>query len=98
MVEKLHVPDIWLGSKLDEVRVTNGVASESQTELSDFEVQDILGSSGGTASVEVLVEMNVEEESPSYSGRICACVIHPHPFFSFLQKISIALQFFETAI
>lgn len=67
VVEKLHVPDIWLGSKLDEVRVTNGVASESQTELSDFEVQDILGRSGGTASVEVLVEMNIEEESPSYS-------------------------------
>ena len=59
----------------DEVyhRTRNGtVVSQSQTELSE----PILHISPGTTPVQVLVEVNKEEESTSYSGQIFVIIYH----------------------
>ena len=59
----------------DEVynRTRNGtVASQSQTELSE----QILHISPGTTPVQVLVEVNKEEESTSYSGQIFVLIYY----------------------
>lgn len=42
--------------------VANESASKSQPDLSDCEVQDILGNTAGTTTVQVLVEMNGDED------------------------------------
>lgn len=49
--------------------ITNGFDSPRQTVLGDSEVQQILGSNG-TATVQVLVEMNGQEESSTEAGWI----------------------------
>ena len=77
--EKLGVSNnSWNGAHqikcFDEVynRIRNGtVASQSQTELSE----QFLPISPGTTPVQVLVEMNKEEESTSFSGQIFALII-----------------------
>lgn len=46
--------------------VTNGFDSQPQTDRSDSEVQEILGSS--TTTVQVLVEMNGDEEDRTEAG------------------------------
>ena len=51
--------------------VANGFAqSQSQTDLSDSEVQEIFGDSTvGTTTVQVLVEMNGDENSSTDAGQ-----------------------------
>ena len=50
--------------------VANGFAqSQSQTDLSDSEVQEILGDSASTTTVQVLVEMNGDEDSSTDAGQ-----------------------------
>ena len=49
--------------------VANGFASQPQTDLSDSEVQEIFGNSAsGTATVQVLVEMNGEDDISTDAG------------------------------
>ena len=78
--EKVSVSDNgWHGAHrikcFDEVynRTRNGtVASQSQTELNE----QILHISPGTTPVQVLVEVNKEEESTSYSGYIFVLIYY----------------------
>lgn len=73
-VENLVVPDnsrhgsdgVQLFDRVRGTRITNGYHSQPVADLGDSEVQEILGND--TATVQVLVEMNGQEDGSTEAG------------------------------
>ena len=79
-VENLAVPDssrhgsdgVQLFDHIRGTRITNGYHPQPVTDLGDSEVQEILGIND-TATVQVLVEMNGQDDGSTDAGWMC-CV------------------------
>lgn len=84
-VESLLVPDnsrhssdgVQLFDRVHSTGMTNGFDSQSAADLGDSEVQEILGN--GTATVQVLVEMNGRDDSNTEAGWASCFSVWSHP-------------------